>query len=116
MGVLKKFIKRELLRFPILLLIFLVLFLFVSNKPFSYIFGIGCLLDLFPKYYRYKKRTQYIDQLKKKGLTIEDIFNIEFVKKWQETRVGGMWKYCVRDGGIIAGAGLALVLSLLYAI
>src|SRR5437016_1383100 len=110
-NIVNRYIKRELIKFPILLLIFLMLFLFVSNKPFSYIFGICCLLDLFPKHYRYKKRAHYIHQLKKKGLTVEDIVNIEFVKKWGETRTEGIWKYCARDGGIIAGAGLALVLS-----
>ncbi|SDE28089.1 hypothetical protein SAMN05216464_10582 [Mucilaginibacter pineti] len=52
-------------------------------------------------------------KLKNKGLTQQDIRNIEFVKKWEETRKKGIWKYCISDGGIVLGAGLSLAISLL---
>ncbi|HEY8999906.1 MAG TPA: hypothetical protein VIM89_01040 [Mucilaginibacter sp.] len=66
--------------------------------------------------YHFEENLERRKKLKAKGLTEEDIRNITFVQKWEETRKGGLWKYCVRDGGIITGAGLALALSLVYAI
>jgi len=66
--------------------------------------------------YQYGERLKRIEKLKGKGLTEQDITNIKFVKKWQETRSGGLWKYCIRDGGIVAGAGFSLALSLLFGI
>jgi hypothetical protein len=71
---------------------------------------------IFLDFYSFQQSLERRKKLKVKGLTEEDIQNITFVQKWEETRKGGLWKYCVRDGGIIAGAGLALGLSLLYAI
>ena len=52
-------------------------------------------------------------QLKNKGLTQEDIANIQFVKKWEETREKGICRYCITDGGIIFGAYLWLIISML---
>jgi hypothetical protein len=64
-------------------------------------------------YYHYNSRNYEIKRLAKKGLTEEDIINIRFVKKWEETRKKGIWKYCIVDGGIILGAGLSIVISLI---
>ncbi len=58
--------------------------------------------------YHFKAHIAKVDKLKARGLTEEDIANIEFVKKWDETRKEGLWKYCMKDGGIIAGALLSL--------
>jgi len=71
---------------------------------------------IFLDFYSFQQSVERRKKLKVKGLTEEDIQNITFVQKWEETRKGGLWKYCIRDGGIIAGAGLALALSLAYAI
>ena len=46
------------------------------------------------------------------GLVEEDLNNIAFVKKWDETRQTGIYKYCIVDGGIIAGACLSVIVSL----
>jgi hypothetical protein len=51
--------------------------------------------------------------LKGKGLTLDDVDNIKFVKKWRETREKGPWSYCLKDGAAICGSILFLVLSLL---
>lgn len=64
--------------------------------------------------YHFEDRLKKIDKLKSKGLTEEDVSNIAFVKKWEESRKNGLWTYCIKDGGIIAGAILAIPVSLLY--
>lgn len=64
-------------------------------------------------YYHYDARLAYINKLKSKGLTEEDIYNINFVKKWEEARAKGIWLYCITDGGIILGAYLWIVISML---
>jgi len=78
-------------------------------------------IALYPLYlvgtiYKFGERLERLQKLKARGLTEEDITNIEFVKKWEQARHGGLWRYCIRDGGLIAGAGLSLVLSLIFGI
>ena len=80
--------------------------IYLISFPFSIITG----------YFKYKNKLDTLKKLKAKGLTIQDLDNIEFVKKWEETRKEGLWKYCIRDGGIITGAGLSLGVALLFAI
>jgi len=78
---------------------------------------LGFLFVLF-----YSKRRPYvvegkaerIKKLKAKGLTPQDIINIEFVKKWGETRNSGVWNYCITDGAFITGFVLLIPVSLLY--
>jgi len=72
------------------------------------------LLIIGRDFYHFDDELKKIKKLKAKGLTEQDLRNIEFVKKWEEEREGGLWKYCIRDGGIIAGAGLSVVISLVY--
>jgi hypothetical protein len=64
-------------------------------------------------YYHYDAKLAYSNKLKRKGLTEEDIRNISFVKKWEEARAKGIWLYCITDGGIILGAYLWIVISML---
>ncbi|MBS1502568.1 MAG: hypothetical protein JST32_10930, partial [Bacteroidetes bacterium] len=73
------------------------------------------LVNMIQSVYQFGDRLKRIEQLKAKGLTEKDVFNIEFVQRWGETRSYGIWRYCIRDGGIIAGAGLSLALSVLFA-
>ncbi|WP_184546031.1 hypothetical protein [Mucilaginibacter sp. FT3.2] len=79
-----------------------------SFTPFIFFF-----ISLSRDYYHYDARLAYRNKLKAKGLTEEDIYNIEFVKKWEETREKGIWKYCITDGAIILGAYLWLIISLI---
>ena len=65
--------------------------------------------------YHFQEALERKNKLKAKGLTEKDILNITFVQKWEAIHKGGLWKYCVRDGGIISGAGLAFAISLGYA-
>lgn len=50
---------------------------------------------------------------RKKGLSIEALRNAAFIKNWEETRYDGVWTYCIKDGGAITGAGLALPIALM---
>ena len=75
--------------------------------------SVGTLLFLAAFTERRKIWTIKQHQLKDKGLTAEDIDNIRFVKKWEETREKGIWRYCINVGGIIFGAYLWLIISIL---
>ena len=66
-------------------------------------------------YYNYLDNLEKIKKLKAKGLTELDVINIEFVKKWEETRNDGLLKYCLKDGGIIAGAVLLFAVGIAFA-
>ena len=50
------------------------------------------------------------EELRRRGLTEEDIYNIAFVKQWDEIREEGKLKYLVLDGGIICAFGLGFLL------
>ena len=99
--------KGILISFCILLIIS-----YLSHEFAWYIFYF--LLGTGREYYHYNAKLDKIKRLKAKGLTEQDLINIEFVKKWEEEREGGLWRYCIRDGGIITGAGLSVVISLIY--
>ena len=113
-DLLKSYIKYS---YPgiILWIIIVALFYHFDHDKFWYTFyPIFWVISLLGGYFRYVAKLDTIKKLKAKGLTEQDLWNIEFVKKWEETRKEGLWKYCVRDGGIIAGAGLSVVISLIY--
>ncbi|PJJ79616.1 hypothetical protein [Mucilaginibacter auburnensis] len=63
-------------------------------------------------YNNYKKDIDFETRLKAKGLTREDAANIQFVKEWETTRQKGVWNYAISDGGIICGAGLSVLTSI----
>ncbi len=93
------------------LLVNLLLCYFVLGRDY---FPMGIyLFFLIPNYYKYEDRQVRLQKLKTKGLTERDISNIDFVKKWEETRAKGLWRYCLRDGGVIAGAVFCPIFCLL---
>ena len=102
-----KYIYKALL---IELVVFSVLCYF--NKDFK-IYLILFAFSLIGGYFKYETKLAEIKKLQDKGLTEEDIHNINFVKKWEETREKGIWRYCIIDGGIISGAYLWLIVSIL---
>ena len=85
---------------------------YLSHDLLWFIFYL--LLGTGRQYYRYESKLERIKRLRAKGLTEQDLRNIEFVKEWKETRRGRIWRYCFRDGGIITGAGLSVVVALTY--
>lgn len=111
------FIKKNAL--SIVLTCGVIVFPIYVFLPFSleilyYVRVIGCLI--FTAWVIYKGRNEWAVikyQDKNKNLTAEDVHNILFVKSWEEIRERGIWSYCIKDGAIILGAGLALLLSIL---
>jgi hypothetical protein len=71
------------------------------------------VFSLIGGYFKFETKQAEIKKLKDKGLTEEDVYNIQFVKKWEETREKGIWRYCIIDGGIIFGAYLWIIVSAL---
>lgn len=74
------------------------------------------LIIYYPKRRAYlvESKSDRVKKLKAKGLTLQDIINIEFVKKWDETRKGGVWSYCIKDGALVIGTLLIIPISVLY--
>ncbi|MGZ3766162.1 MAG: hypothetical protein ACXVA2_15945 [Mucilaginibacter sp.] len=58
-----------------------------------------------------EKKINELEELKKRGLTEEDIKRIQFIKKWEETRKTGVIRYCLYDGGTISGMILFFPIS-----
>jgi hypothetical protein len=56
------------------------------------------------------------EELRRKGLTEEDVDNISFVKQWEETREAGRNKYLIIDGGIFCAFGLGFLLFIAAAV
>lgn len=108
-----KFVKDNLLS----ILISCAVVAFLLNVFFSWSIEIARFIGFlaFVVAFTERRKTWTIKQyqLKAKGLTEEDTANIIFVKKWEETRGKGVWRYCIIDGGIIRGAYLWLAISVL---
>src|SRR5882757_927459 len=90
-----KYIYKALL---IELVVFSVLSYFNGGLK---IYLVLLVISLIGGYFKYETKLIEIKKLKDKGLTEEDVANIQFVKKWEETREKGIWRYCITDGGII---------------
>jgi len=112
-NVFKQYLKSSYKQ--LILSVIFCAFIFWFTRDFLWIV-IFLILGVARDIYHFKENVEKRKKLKAKGLTEQDILNITFVQKWEETRKGGLWKYCVRDGGIIAGAALALGLSIGYAL
>lgn len=113
LDLLKSFIKYSYKTWCIGLAIGAILTLvhFVGWEYFA-LFLMGILRDA----YHFKERLAKIYKLKSQGLTEEDLENIAFVKKWEETRTSGVWNYCITNGALIVGFSLIIPVSLLYVI
>jgi hypothetical protein len=106
---LKSFIRSNY-KSTIIALPFVLLLVYFDHSLYIPFFF---LLSIARDYYHYEAKQSYINRLKAKGLTPDDIYNINFVKQWDEIRKKGLWLYCITDGGIILGAYLWLGVSIL---
>jgi hypothetical protein len=109
-NLLKSYLKYS---YKSLIIAFAFLLLLSYCDGFSYLYLIFFPISLIGDYFRFGNKLIEAKKLKAKGLTEEDIHNIQFVKKWEITRKRGIWRYCIIDGGIILGAGLSVVISLI---
>jgi hypothetical protein len=97
-------------------LIITALFYYFDRDTYWYtLYPVFFVISLINGYFSYENKLERIKKLKAKGLTEQDIINIEFVKKWEETRNNGLLKYCLKDGGVIAGAVLLFAVGIAFA-
>ncbi|OOQ59390.1 hypothetical protein [Mucilaginibacter pedocola] len=75
-------------------------------------YSILLLLYFSTYYFRYNAKVADVQRLKAKGLTQEDADNIQFVKRWEQSRNEGKLSYCLFDGAIVQGGILAVFLCL----
>jgi hypothetical protein len=112
-DVLKSYLKKRLIWAPVFIVIFLLLHYFITDKFLSYIYAASWLLGLILGYFQYIKRLSYLADLEKKGVTEKEVNGLAFVEQWKENRERGLFKYCIIDGAIVAGALLSLIISLI---
>lgn len=107
-----RFIKKNLL--SILVTCAVISFsLTVLFSVSAWIYQLFTVFIYFAAYSKKKLWTIKEYRLRKKGMSIEALRNAAFIKNWEETRYNGIWKYCLRDGGVITGAGLALPIGII---
>lgn len=109
---LKSYLKYSYPGILLSLLITSLIVYFSTDK--SYWYFLYNLAYFIQGYFQYGDRMIKIKQLKSKGLTEEDLHNIQFVKKWEQTREAGKRRYCFSDGGIVAGAVICFVFCLAF--
>ncbi|RFZ81115.1 hypothetical protein DYU05_20355 [Mucilaginibacter terrenus] len=63
----------------------------------------GIIIVIIATRSKYRDRLQAQKRLKQKGLTHEDLSNIDFVKNWEVARRVGPLKYCFLQGGLSIG-------------
>ncbi|MDR3694266.1 hypothetical protein [Mucilaginibacter sp.] len=113
-GILKRYLIKRLKDMPVQILIFAVLYFVVDNKSYAYEYTGLWFLGFVEGFLGFAKRQNYLTSLAEKGLTEKQVNEQEFVKQWEENRERGLIKYCIVDGGIIAGALLSFPVSAVY--
>ncbi len=109
----KSYLKGNIKGFLWSLVFPLIIYSLIKEKAVIGWFVVLDILGLIPGYHRYKYQQAYKKKLKDKGLTIEDISNIKFVKDWEDIRKKGLIKYSLVDGGIFFGFAMCGLVSLL---
>jgi len=99
----RTYFKSASKQFFISLIFPLIVYFIVKDKVFIIPWILLDFFGLFPGYYKYKDRILFEKRLKARGLTIEDVNNIAFVKQWEEIRQKGIVKYTIIDGGVFFG-------------
>lgn len=113
-SVLMSYLKKRLNDAPLQILIFSLLYFIPKDKSYADAYTGLWIFGFVEGFFTYAQRQRYLTSLAEKGLTEKEINNQKFVKKWEENRERGLIKYCLVDGGIVAGALLSLLVSLIY--
>lgn len=114
-GALVKYIRTNLLGIAIgcAVTCFVLEVVLFSSKDL-YFTKVAAMLVFVTAGYEKQRDLRFKQQkLKKKGLTLGDIQNIEFVKNWEMLRQRGIYKYCFLEGGLMIGLIILLPLSLI---
>jgi hypothetical protein len=107
-GILKRYLIKRINDAPVQILIFSVLYFVVENKFYAHEYTGLWAFGFVEGFWGFAKRQRYLTKLAEKGLTEKQLNEQEFIKQWEENRERGLMKYCIIDGGIIAGALLSL--------
>ncbi len=113
-SLLKRYIKKNIIGVPALIVIFSLLYCLVKDKLFAYAYLGLWLIELLIGFFTDSKRQLYLADLEKKGLTEKEVDNKAFIARWGENRERGIYKYCIIDGGIVLGALLSLLISFIW--
>lgn len=114
LGVFLGYLKYRLSNAPIQIFIFSTLYFLFTNKTYANTYGWLLIIGFIENFFSYAKEQRYLGELAEKGLTPSEVDNRAFIKHWEENRERGMLKYCIINGGIIAGALLSLFVSLIW--
>ncbi|HAL83430.1 MAG TPA: hypothetical protein DCO83_15315 [Mucilaginibacter sp.] len=106
--VLARYLRKWLSDAPVQVLIFSVLYFLVNDKTYAHVYAGLWTWGFVEGFFRYAQRQNYLSGLADKGLTEKEVNRFEFLKKWKENKERGLIKYCLIDGGIIAGAILSI--------
>lgn len=113
-NALKGYLKHDLSGIIISVVFFVVLYFVAKDKLLIIFFaGIGLFDFIIKGFSAYKKKQEYLKELTAQGLTEEQANNNSFLINWEKVRKGGMLKYCLWDGGILMGFGLALFVGVI---
>ncbi|AMR33733.1 hypothetical protein A0256_21000 [Mucilaginibacter sp. PAMC 26640] len=115
LAALGKYLRQNLLGVAVGLAIvsFLVETLLIHSKDFLFTGFAAVLIFIIAGYQKHHERRLKARELKKKGLTITDTLNIEFVKSWEVLRKQGIYKFCFIDGGLMLGLIIMLPVALI---
>ncbi|MDB5135989.1 MAG: hypothetical protein JWP37_2592 [Mucilaginibacter sp.] len=112
LDLLKRYLIKRLNGAPLQILIFLLLYFFVGNKSYAHGYTGLWMIAFVEGFFSYAKGQNHLTNLAEKGLNEKEVSELAFLKQWEENRERGLIKYCLIDGGIIAGALLSLLVSL----
>jgi len=110
-GVLKRYLIKRLNDAPVQILIFSVLYFLLNNKTYAHLYAGLWTWGFVEGFFGFAKRQNYLTSLAVKGLTEKQVNEQEFIRRWEENRERGLVRYCIVDGGIIAGALISLMVS-----
>ena len=111
-GVLKSYLKKRLNEAPVQIVIFSALYIFVNDKTYAHEYTILWTFGFVEGFFHYVKRRKYLEELIEKGQSEKEVNETMFIKQWEENRERGLLKCCLIDGGIIAGALISLLVSI----
>jgi hypothetical protein len=108
----KIYLKSATKQFCFSLIFPLIVYFIVKDKAMVARWVGLNFISVLAGYYKFKDLEIKRQRLKARGLTFEDLNNIEFTKGWFEIREKGIVKYSIIDGGIFFGFFLSLFIGI----
>ncbi len=92
---------------------FVIEFLILHSQSFIFTKCTAALMALAAAFEKRRDESRRNARLKKKGLSVADLQNIEFVKTWSALRSKGIYRYCFFEGGLVTGLVMMLPIALI---